>query len=71
MSIMMKVFKDGQLFGQCDSKCYSSKIPSCQCVCTGILHGKGRNRAICILRESKSYFRRVYTHDMGFTISFF
>jgi len=71
MSIMMKVFKDGKLYGQCDKKCYNSKSKTCTCVCQGLLHGKGRNNAVHFLRKTKTYYRWQYRSGDGFRVDFF
>jgi alpha-galactosidase/6-phospho-beta-glucosidase family protein len=37
---------DGKLIGACDAKCYLAEEERCECVCGGINHGVGLERAI-------------------------
>jgi len=37
--------KDGKRIGQCDAKCYDGTSLQCRCICGGINHGVGRQRA--------------------------
>lgn len=71
MSIMMKVFRFGKLIGQCDAKCYNAKTEKCNCVCQGLLHGKGRNEAVRFLRLAKPQYRLMYRSDNDYRIDFF
>jgi hypothetical protein len=32
--------------GRCDAKCYEATTPICTCICGGMNHGKGRQKAI-------------------------
>jgi alpha-galactosidase/6-phospho-beta-glucosidase family protein len=37
---------DGKLIGTCDARCYLAEEEGCECVCGGINHGVGLERAI-------------------------
>ena len=35
----------GPTTGRCDAKCYNAKSKKCKCVCLGLNHGKGLEKA--------------------------
>lgn len=44
--VLMSVHNSEGCVGRCDARCYNAKHPECDCICHGMNHGKGRDRAI-------------------------
>ena len=42
---------DGSISGRCDKRCYDAIYPKCTCICGGMNHAVGRDRAIDNTRE--------------------
>lgn len=56
MTVIVSVYSKRRCEGQCDARCYDALLPSqlreprrnaCLCICGGVNHGMGLNRAIC------------------------
>jgi len=43
--ILVSVRLGSNIVGRCDAKCYDAKHDHCQCVCGGVNHGKGIEKA--------------------------
>jgi len=44
--ILIEVRNSDGVVGRCDAKCYEAGTPKCKCVCGGVNHGVGLNKAI-------------------------
>ena len=53
MAVLIESRKsDGTLIGRCDARCYNAQGVDCDCICGGLNHGKGLDRA-CIDAEDR------------------
>jgi len=43
----------------CDARCYNSTKRHCNCICGGLLHGKGEFHAKCNAFKVRSYIDRI------------
>ena len=46
MTTLIAVHNSDGLVGRCDAKCYDAKHPQCVCICGGMNHGAGIQRAV-------------------------
>jgi len=46
MTTLIHVRNSEGTVGRCDAKCYEAKGPVCDCICHGMNHGAGLERAI-------------------------
>lgn len=51
MSALLIVRSGSVVIGQCDAVCYDAKHTRCVCICGGLAHGVGRERAIILVRH--------------------
>ena len=42
--------------GRCDAHCYDAHSPTCECICGGRNHGKGKDQAIA---NSRKHFAEI------------
>lgn len=61
--------KDGKRKGQCDSRCYNAKTPTCICCCGGANHGVGLQKALDITKEIAEQITADQLELEGLTIS--
>ena len=47
----------------CDSRCHNSAKRSCNCICKGLLHGKGNRYAKYNAAGAQYYIARSYPND--------
>lgn len=46
MTTLIAIYNNDGLVGRCDSRCYNARGPRCTCICGGVNHGVGLNRAV-------------------------
>jgi hypothetical protein len=46
MTILIAAYNSSGCIGRCDAKCYNATSPNCDCICGGINHGVGQNKAM-------------------------
>ena len=52
----------GTVVGRCDAKCYNAEQPHCDCVCGGMNHGAGKQKA---LENTKEYVKEMIKEYVG------
>lgn len=45
MTTLIAVYNSDGCVGRCDAKCYLASEPDCECICGGVNHGAGLQRA--------------------------
>lgn len=62
MTTLIAVYNEHGCIGKCDEHCYDAAKPGCKCICNGINHGAGFQRALlntarqCALWAHKDHF---------------
>ena len=51
MTTLIAIFNSEGCTGRCDAKCYEATTGSCDCICGGLNHGAGVERATDNTRE--------------------
>jgi hypothetical protein len=46
MATLIAAYNSSGCIGRCDAKCYNATHPDCNCICGGMNHGAGAQRAI-------------------------
>ena len=46
MATLIAVYNSEGCVGRCDAKCYKATEPQCVCICGGMNHGVGYNKAV-------------------------
>lgn len=41
MTVLLTLHRDGRRIAICNARCYNAKRSKCDCICGGLLHGKG------------------------------
>lgn len=70
MSTMIAAYgSDGECMGRCDAKCYNATCEHCDCICGGMNHGVGVNKATENTRELAESWMKEYEkqHDEKLT----
>lgn len=63
MPAMIEVYNDlGECIGRCDSKCYNARDRGCSCICGGINHGAGLEKAIENTRKNAGSLEEGHHH---------
>jgi hypothetical protein len=63
MPALIEVYDEfGECIGRCDSKCYNAKESGCICICGGINHGVGLERAIEETRGNAEALEEAHDH---------
>jgi hypothetical protein len=63
MLAMIEVYNDlGECVGRFDSKCYNVKDHGCSCICGGINHEIGLERAIENIRKNADALEDAHDH---------
>lgn len=52
----------GTVVGRCDAKCYNAEQSHCDCVCGGMNHGAGKQRA---LENTKEHIKEMIKEYVG------
>jgi len=45
VTTLISVYNSDGCVGRCDAKCYSATTAECNCICRGVNHGAGKQRA--------------------------
>jgi hypothetical protein len=45
VAALLTVYRGGDIVGRCDAKCYLATCKDCDCICTGLNHSAGLQRA--------------------------
>jgi hypothetical protein len=51
MTTLISVHSSDGCEGRCDSRCYNAAHPTCKCICHGMNHGAGLQRAVANTRQ--------------------
>ena len=51
MTTLIAIWTDGGCAGSCDARCYTAAGEQCECICGGVNHGAGLDRAASNTRE--------------------
>jgi len=46
MTTLIAAYNSEGCIGRCDAKCYNAERPDCDCICGGMNHGVGRQKAM-------------------------
>jgi len=71
MTTLIAVYKSGDhgtvCAGRCDAKCYNATEPECTCICGGMNHGAGKDKATTHTREMAEQWIKDYStvHSLG------
>jgi hypothetical protein len=58
---LIAVYNSEGCVGRCDAKCYEASSPDCDCVCGGMNHGGGQQKAIDNTRQMCESWIEEYT----------
>jgi len=61
MTILIAAYANDQKITACDERCYGAITNRCHCICGGINHGVGEEKAIVNTREHYKEWIREYT----------
>ena len=66
MATLIAVYNSEGCVGRCDAKCYDAHEPECDCICGGMNHGAGQQKATDNTREYCEEWIEEYkrTHDL-------
>ena len=53
MATLIKVVTKGGVVRRCDARCYNARRPKCVCICGGVNHGAGLEKAVENIRQKK------------------
>jgi hypothetical protein len=68
---LIAVYNSEGCIGRCDAKCYAASDPDCDCICGGMNHGKGKQRALDKTRElAESWIERYKSKHPGLDLHF-
>ena len=62
---LMEMHNSDGLVGRCDAKCYEATHPDCDCICGGMNHGAGRQKALDNTREHLKSMIEKYAEEKG------
>lgn len=65
MATLIAVYNSESCVGRCDAKCYDAIESSCDCVCGGMNHGAGVEKAADNTRELADTWLDEYARDKG------
>lgn len=65
MGTLIAVYNSEGLVGRCDANCYEARHPECDCVCGGMNHGAGLDRAIDNTRRHAEQMVERYAGGKG------
>jgi len=65
MSTLISVYNSDGCVGRCDAKCYDAITPHCDCICGGMNHGAGLNKAQDNTREYCEEWIDRYKKERG------
>jgi hypothetical protein len=63
MTILIAVYDSDGCRGRCDARCYEAVEPDCDCVCGGLNHGAGRQKAITNTRRYAEVMLAEYSRS--------
>lgn len=66
MTTLIAAYNSEGCIGRCDAKCYNATSPECDCICGGMNHGAGRQKAIANTTEMVETWIERYrqTHEV-------
>jgi hypothetical protein len=64
---LIAVYTSDGCEGRCDAKCYNAKEPACDCICRGMNHGAGVQRAIDNTRLMAEAWLEKYAGERNLT----
>ena len=65
MATLIAVYNSDGCIGRCDAKCTEATTPECTCICGGMNHGAGRDKAIANTREMAERWITEYAKEHG------
>ncbi|WP_026370028.1 hypothetical protein [Kallotenue papyrolyticum] len=67
MATLIAVYTSDGCVGRCDARCHEAHEPTCDCICGGMNHGVGRQRAAEQTRELVEHWIERYAKEHGLT----
>lgn len=67
MVTLLAVYNSEGCVGRCDARCYNASGPDCDCICGGMNHGKGQQKAMDQTREMFEGWLEDYQKKQPFT----
>lgn len=67
MVTLLAVYNSEGCVGRCDAKCYNASEHNCDCICGGMNHGAGQDKAMDNTREMFEGWIENYQKDHEFT----
>jgi hypothetical protein len=68
MTTLIEVRNSSGLVGRCDAKCYNAEHPKCDCICGGMNHGAGKQKAMDNTREHLKSWIKKHEKEEGFQV---
>jgi predicted RNase H-like HicB family nuclease len=65
MTTLIAVYNSSGCVGRCDAKCYNAQSPECDCICGGMNHGAGIDKAVTNTREMVDDWVEDYAKEKG------
>ena len=62
---LIAVYTNDGCVGRCDAKCYEAECSECDCICGGMNHGRGRQRAMDNTRKYQEEWIERYCKEKG------
>jgi hypothetical protein len=62
---LIAVYNSEGCVGRCDAKCYEASHPECDCVCGGMNHGAGKDKALTNTKEHATRMVEEYAGKKG------
>ncbi len=60
MTTLIAAYNSEGCIGRCDAKCYNATGPDCECICGGLNHGAGVEKAMENTRELAEEWMRQW-----------
>jgi len=70
MATMIAAYDSNGCVGRCDAKCYNATCENCTCVCGGMNHGAGLQRAVQNTTEMAESWIEAYDQKMGESLNY-
>jgi hypothetical protein len=62
---LIAVYNSEGCVGRCDARCYGATTPECDCICGGMNHGAGKNKAMANTEEHAKRMIEEYAGRKG------
>ncbi len=68
MTTLIAAYNSDGLIGRCDARCYNAKDEKCTCICNGMNHGGGKNKAIDNTKKYSETWLEKYKSEKDFKV---